>query len=625
MDAKTIRSRFLRFFEDKGHTIVPSAPLVNKDDPTLMFINAGMNPFKDYFTGAKTADDPRVTDTQKCLRVSGKHNDLDEVGFDTYHHTLFEMLGNWSFGDYFKAEAIDWAWTFLTEQLAIEPENLYVTIFGGDAEDGLPADEEAVQFWKQYVPEERILACDKTDNFWEMGETGPCGPCSEIHIDLRSAEEKAHTPGHELVNADHDKVIEIWNLVFIQFDRKANGKLDELPLKSIDTGMGLERLAMVMQGVTSTYDTDIFRPLMQYLEDRFQLEYGRDEMIDVAIRVAVDHIRAAAFAIADGQLPSNNGAGYVIRRIIRRASRFGYQYFGAEAPFLHQLIAILVKQFGEVFPEIKSQQELVTSSIESEEKSFLRTLDQGTKRFEAYLSQHADKQQKVIDGAFAFELYDTFGFPVDLTQVMAREQGWTVDLEGFEAGLKAQRERSRAAQSVETGDWTVLKAAPQGVAFVGYEHLEAQSEILQFREQKQKKTTVAQIVLEQTPFYAESGGQVGDTGWLTKGDERIRVMDTKYQNDLIVHICDKLPQSPEGTWTASVDAERRKKIVANHSATHLLHAALRNVLGEHVEQRGSLVADDYLRFDFSHFQKVTDDELAHIEAMVNRKLPMGCL
>ncbi|MFW5658955.1 MAG: alanine--tRNA ligase [Bacteroidota bacterium] len=621
MDAKEIRSRFLRFFEERGHKIVPSAPIVNKDDPTLMFINAGMNPFKDYLTGAKTAQDPRIADTQKCLRVSGKHNDLDEVGFDTYHHTMFEMLGNWSFGDYFKKEAIAMAWELLTDELGIDKERLYITVFEGDPDDNLPRDEEAAEFWKAHVPEERIIFCSKKDNFWEMGDVGPCGPCSEIHIDLRSDAERAKSPGAELVNADRDDVIEIWNLVFIQYDRKADGKLAELPLKSIDTGMGLERLALVLQGVSSTYDTDLFKPLMAHLEQKFGVRYGAGEkMVDVAIRVAVDHIRAAAFAIADGQLPGNNGAGYVIRRIIRRASRFGYQYFDAKAPFLFELIDILKHQFEDVFPSMAEQYDLVRQSIEQEEKSFLRTLEQGLKRFEEYIAEHADKSDKVIDGDFAFELYDTFGFPVDLTQLMAREQGWSVDLAGFEAGLKAQRERSRAAQSVETGDWTVLRTNKDGVAFVGYDQTEAFTEILQFREQTTKKGKSYQIVLETTPFYAESGGQVGDTGRLTKGGEIIRVLDTKYENELIVHICDRLPSDPTGSWHAEIDVARRNKIRANHSATHLLHAALREVLGEHVEQRGSLVGPDYLRFDFSHFQGLTDEETKRVEDRVNERI-----
>lgn len=618
MTAATLRQRFLDFFASKGHTIVPSAPLINKDDPTLLFINAGMNPFKDVLTGAKPVEHPRIADTQKCLRVSGKHNDLEEVGFDTYHHTFFEMLGNWSFGDYFKEGAIDLAWQFLTEELQLDTNKLYVTVFGGDTTDGLPADAEAEAFWKSRLPAERILRFGRKDNFWEMGDTGPCGPSSEIHIDLRSPEEQTKQPAAELVNNNHPQVIEIWNLVFIQFNRKADGRLETLQMRSIDTGMGLERLALVLQGKQSTYDTDLFAPLFAALRLITGHTYtGGMGMPDVALRVAVDHVRAAAFTIADGQLPSNTGAGYVVRRLIRRALRYGYQYLGVREPFLSGVATQLIVNMGDYFKELNKQRQFIEIAIRLEEQSFLKTLDRGTKRFEEYLAQ--SNPEKTVAGDFAFELYDTYGFPVDLTQLMAKENGWTVDMPGFEAGLAAQRARSKADQTSETDDWSVVHPGPLPV-FVGYTQLVVKTTIRQHRAVKTKKGTVHHVVLAETPFYAESGGQVGDTGWLTNGSERLRVFDTQRENELIVHVTDQAPQDAAGTWTAAVDGDRRAKIVANHSATHLLHAALRRVLGTHVEQRGSWVGPDALRFDFSHPAKPSTDELAEVERLVNEKI-----
>jgi alanyl-tRNA synthetase len=618
MNSRQVRQLFFDYFRRQGHEIYPSAPIVNKDDPTLLFTNAGMNQFKDLFTGDKPATHPRVANTQKCLRVSGKHNDLEEVGYDTYHHTMFEMLGNWSFGDYFKDVAIPLAWKFITEECGIDPSLLYVTVFEGDEANGLPRDMESVAVWKQFLPEDRILFFSAKDNFWEMGDTGPCGPCTEIHIDLRSAADKAQLPGAQVVNTGHSEVIEIWNVVFIQFNRKLDGKLDPLPLKSVDTGMGFERLNMVLQGVTSTYDTDVFTPIRKHLEALTGLVYGKDKMTDVALRVAMDHIRAITFTIADGQLPSNTGAGYVVRRLIRRASRYGFQYLGLREPFLWNLVPLLAEQFQGVFNEVASQQGFIQQVLRQEEANFLQTLERGTRRFEEYMAAQ-DSDTRVINGAFAFELYDTYGFPPDLTRLMATESGWTMDEEGFDAQMAAQRARSQAAAAQETGDWVELQPASLPL-FLGYETLTLEAEVVKYRRIRTKKGDQYQLVLDRTPFYAESGGQVGDTGWLAQAGQRIRVLDTKKENDLIVHWVESLPSDLGGSWVATVDAPRRAAIRANHSATHLLHAALRSVLGAHVEQRGSLVGPDYLRFDFSHFNRMTEDELARVEALVNEKI-----
>ncbi len=617
MKSAEVRKTFLDFFESKGHKIVPSAPMVVKDDPTLMFTNAGMNQFKDIFLGNKPPKYPRVADTQKCLRVSGKHNDLEEVGHDTYHHTMFEMLGNWSFGDYFKKEAIEWAWELLTEVYKINKEDLYVTVFGGDEKDNMDADNEAYGFWKNIIPEDRILYGSKKDNFWEMGDTGPCGPCSEIHIDLRSEEEKKQKPGKELVNKDHPEVIEIWNLVFIEFNRLANGKLEPLPSKHIDTGMGFERLSMVLQGVKSNYDTDIFTPIIAKISEMAGVKYGVDEEKDIAMRVISDHLRAVSFAIADGQLPSNTGAGYVIRRILRRAVRYGFTFLGFEEPFIFKLVPVLVKQMGDVFPELKSQQTLIENVIKEEENAFLRTLAQGIRKFEQYIAANPDK--KIIDGKFAFELFDTYGFPIDLTRLMAKEKGYDVDMDEFEKGLAEQKERSRKAASKDATDWVEFIPGTE-TEFVGYDNLETKSKIVKYRKVDSKKKTVYEVVLDKTPFYAESGGQVGDSGKLVSDEETLNVSDTKKENNLIVHIVDKEPRYPEKEFKAIVDKEKRNLTANNHSATHLLHAALRKVLGKHVEQKGSLVSPDRLRFDFSHFSKVTDEEIKEIESIVNDKI-----
>ena len=617
MNAYEIRNSFLDFFRSKEHAIVPSSPIVVKNDPTLMFTNAGMNQFKDIFLGNQPAKWRRAADTQKCLRVSGKHNDLEEVGHDTYHHTMFEMLGNWSFGDYFKKEAIAYAWEYLTEVVKIDKDKLYVTVFGGDEKDGQPADMEAYNHWKAFVEEDRILYGNKKDNFWEMGETGPCGPCSEIHIDLRDEEARRQVPGRELVNKDDPQVIEIWNLVFMQYNRMANGQLVELPAKHVDTGMGFERLVRVLQGKTSNYDTDVFQPLIQAIAEMSGIAYGQAEKTDVAMRVIADHLRAVSFAIADGQLPSNNGAGYVIRRVLRRAVRYGFTFLGFDEPFVYQLLPILVQQMEHNFPEIKSQQELVGKVIREEEASFLRTLAQGIKRFEGYVEQHPGQD---IDGNFAFELFDTYGFPIDLTQLMASEKGVSVDMEGFKANLEEQKNRSRKAAEKANGDWVVVNATEEPTHFVGYTDLRCESHILRFREVVAKKKTHFEIVLDQTPFYAEMGGEVGDTGTLSSEDETIRILNTVKENNLVIHITEQLPQNPEATFTAAVDAQRRQRIANNHSATHLMHAALRQVLGTHVEQKGSMVDDQRLRFDFSHFAKMTPDEIHQVEAIVNRKI-----
>ncbi|MBR3709458.1 MAG: alanine--tRNA ligase [Bacteroidales bacterium] len=617
MNAYEIRNSFLDFFRSKEHTIVPSAPIVVKNDPTLMFTNAGMNQFKDIFLGNQPSKWKRAADSQKCLRVSGKHNDLEEVGHDTYHHTMFEMLGNWSFGDYFKKEAIAYAWEYLTEVVKIDKDRLYVTVFGGDEKDGQPADMEAYGYWKEHVAEDRIIYGNKKDNFWEMGETGPCGPCSEIHIDLRDDEARKQVAGRDLVNMDDPQVIEIWNLVFMQYNRMADGHLVELPAKHVDTGMGFERLVRVLQGKTSNYDTDVFQPIIQAIAKMSGIEYGKAEKTDVAMRVIADHLRAVSFAIADGQLPSNNGAGYVIRRVLRRAVRYGFTFLGFEEPFVCQLLPILVQQMEHNYPEIKSQQELVSKVIREEEASFLRTLAQGIKRFEGYVEQHPGQD---IDGNFAFELFDTYGFPIDLTQLMASEKGINVDMEGFKANLEEQKNRSRKAAEKANGDWVVVNESEQPTEFVGYTDMSSESHILRFREVVAKKKTHFEIVLDKTPFYAEMGGEVGDTGTLTSENETIKIVNTIKENNLVIHITEQLPQNPEVAFTASIDVERRQRIANNHSATHLMHAALRQVLGSHVEQKGSLVDDQRLRFDFSHFAKMTPEEIQKVEKIVNQKI-----
>jgi alanyl-tRNA synthetase len=627
MTANEIRQAFLDFFASKGHTIVPSAPIVVKNDPTLMFTNAGMNQFKDIFLGEAPAKSPRVADTQRCLRVSGKHNDLEEVGIDTYHHTMFEMLGNWSFGDYFKKEAIEWSWELLTEVYKIDKSRLYVTIFEGDDKEGLPKDQEAFDFWKAFVPEDHILLGNKKDNFWEMGETGPCGPCSEIHYDNRTDAERAKVSGATLVNADDPQVIEIWNNVFMQFNRLKNGSLQPLPAQHVDTGMGFERLVRVIQGKQSNYDSDVFTPMIEFISQKSGKAYNAAAVLGdadwntaVAMRVLADHIRAVSFTIADGQLPSNNKAGYVIRRILRRAVRYSYQYLEFKEPFLNQLVPLLADQFKGVFDELYSQKDFVQKVILEEEVSFLRTLEQGIKHFNNSLTGElvwGDK--KVLSGALVFELSDTYGFPLDLTELMAREKGWGVDIEGFNTALQAQKTRSRAASIVDTGDWVTLK--DEDTVFTGYDETETISHVTKYRKVTAKGKEQYQLVLDKTPFYAESGGQIGDTGELVFPDgEVVYVTDTKKENGLIVHYVDALPEDIDDALTAIVDKERRNNIMNNHSATHLLHAAMKQVLGTHVNQKGSLVNSDYLRFDFSHFAKVTDEELAHIEAIVNEKV-----
>ena len=617
MNAFEIRNSFLEFFRSKEHTIVPSSPIVVKNDPTLMFTNAGMNQFKDIFLGNQPAKFKRASDTQKCLRVSGKHNDLEEVGHDTYHHTMFEMLGNWSFGDYFKKEAIAYAWEYLTEVVKIDKDKLYVTVFGGDEKDGQGPDMEAYNYWLEHVDESRIIYGNKHDNFWEMGETGPCGPCSEIHVDLRDDAARAQIPGRDLVNMDDPQVIEIWNLVFMQYNRLANGQLVELPAKHVDTGMGFERLVRVLQGKTSNYDTDIFQPLIQELAKMSGFAYGKEEKIDVAMRVIADHLRAVSFAIADGQLPSNNGAGYVIRRVLRRAVRYGFTFLNFDEPFVYKLLPILVGQMEHNFPEIKTQQELVTKVIREEEASFLRTLAQGIKRFEGYCEQNKGQN---IDGKFAFELFDTYGFPIDLTNLMAQEKGLEVDMDGFKANLDEQKNRSRKAAEKANGDWVVVKETEQPTQFIGYTETSATCNILRFREVTEKKKTHFEIVLDRTPFYAEMGGQVGDTGILVSENETIKILNTIKENNLAIHITEQLPQNPEMEFTATIDTERRQRIANNHSATHLMHAALRQVLGTHVEQKGSMVDDQRLRFDFSHFAKMSPEEIRQVEDIVNRKI-----
>ncbi|MDH3708782.1 MAG: alanine--tRNA ligase [Cyclobacteriaceae bacterium] len=617
MVSNDIRKKFLEFFQRKQHEIVPSAPMVIKNDPTLMFTNAGMNQFKDYFLGHKKAESKRIADTQKCLRVSGKHNDLEEVGLDTYHHTMFEMLGNWSFGDYFKDEAIAWAWELLTEEYELDPQRLYATYFGGDEKDGLEADHEALEFWKALLPEDRILPFGKADNFWEMGETGPCGPCSEIHYDLRSPEEREEVSAGTLVNQDHPQVIEIWNLVFIQFNRLASGSLESLPENHVDTGMGFERLVRAIQEKSSNYDTDLFQPIIEEISSKGGIPYGKDEAADVAMRVIADHLRALVFAIADGEIPSNNKAGYVIRRILRRAVRYGYTFLDLKNPFMYQLVPLLATKMGDIFPEIDQQKEFIGKVIQEEESAFLRTLSNGLNRFNKYLETLG--KQEPVSGSFAFELYDTYGFPLDLTQLMAREQNRQVDTEEFAKEMKAQKDRSRSAQSKEAGDWIQVRDGDESV-FMGYEQTTASTKIVKYRQVTTKDKSHYQLVLDQTPFYAESGGQVGDTGYLLWEKNKIKVWDTKRENNLIIHMADKLPNPVDATIQAEVDRSRRRAIEYNHSATHLLHAALRKVLGDHVQQRGSLVSPKILRFDFSHFSKVSDDQIQEIEQLVNSKI-----
>ncbi|MFN8275776.1 MAG: alanine--tRNA ligase [Flavobacteriaceae bacterium] len=626
MTSQEIRKKYLDFFQSKNHLIVPSAPIVLKDDPTLMFNNSGMAQFKEYFLGNATPKSPRIADTQKCLRVSGKHNDLEDVGFDTYHHTMFEMLGNWSFGDYFKKEALAWAWEFLTEVLKLDKDRLYVSVFEGNPSENVPFDQEAFDIWKQYVAEDRIILGNKKDNFWEMGDQGPCGPCSEIHIDLRSDAERAAVSGRSLVNADHPQVVEIWNNVFMEFNRKADGSLEKLPAQHVDTGMGFERLCMAMQGVTSNYDTDVFTPLIAKVEQITGLQYTSNEIKDIseeqnktniAMRVIVDHVRAVAFAIADGQLPSNTGAGYVIRRILRRAIRYGFTFLNTKEPFINQLVAVLAEQMGAFFPEIKTQQTLVTNVIREEEASFLRTLEQGLQLLDKVVAETSGKEVK---GEKVFELYDTFGFPKDLTALILKEKGYTYNEAEFDTELEKQKARSRAASEVATDDWTILIDG-NIEQFVGYDQTENQVKITRYRKVDSKKDGVLyQIVLNATPFYPEGGGQVGDKGVLTSANERIDIIDTKKENNLILHLAKKLPENVSASFTAQVNTDLRTATSKNHSATHLMHLALRTILGTHVEQKGSLVAPNYLRFDFSHFSKVTDEELPKVEAFVNARI-----
>lgn len=618
LTAKEIRESFKQFFASKEHQIVPSAPMVVKGDPTLMFTNAGMNQFKDIILGNVPRKYPRVADSQKCLRVSGKHNDLEEVGHDTYHHTMFEMLGNWSFGDYFKKEAINWAWEYLVEVLKLNPERLYATVFEGSPAEGLDRDNEAAGYWEQYLPKDHILNGNKHDNFWEMGDTGPCGPCSEIHIDLRSDEERAAVSGADMVNKDHPQVIEIWNLVFMQFNRKADGSLEPLPAKVIDTGMGFERLCMALQGKTSNYDTDVFQPIIKVIAGMAGTTYGTDKQQDIAMRVIADHIRTIAFAITDGQLPSNAKAGYVIRRILRRAVRYGYTFLDRKEAFMYKLLPVLIETMGDAYPELIAQKTLIEKVIKEEEESFLRTLETGIRLLDKKMEETKAAGKTVLNGVDAFTLYDTYGFPLDLTELILRENGMEADIEEFNKAMQKQKERARNAAAIETGDWITLKEGE--CKFVGYDLFECEAEILRYRQIKQKNKVLYQIVLDQTPFYAEMGGQVGDTGWLIADDEKIGVIDTKRENNLPVHLVTKLPKDVTATFTAKINVKKRIQCECNHSATHLLHEALREVLGTHVEQKGSYVSPDSLRFDFSHFQKVTDEEIRKVEILVGEKI-----
>ncbi len=618
MTANEIRESFKKFFESKGHLIVPSAPMVIKDDPTLMFTNAGMNQFKDIILGNATPKSRRQADTQKCLRVSGKHNDLEEVGHDTYHHTMFEMLGNWSFGDYFKKEAISWAWEYLVDVLKLDPKDLYATVFEGSKEEGLERDEEAAKIWEQYLPKDHIINGNKHDNFWEMGDTGPCGPCSEIHIDSRSEEEKLKVPGAQMVNKDHPQVIEIWNLVFMQYNRKADHSLEPLPAKVIDTGMGFERLVRTMQGKTSNYDTDVFQPLIRVMAEKAGTHYGENEEKDIAMRVIVDHLRAIAFSIADGQLPSNAKAGYVIRRILRRAVRYGYTFLGQKQAFMYSLVPCLVEEMGAAFPEIAAQKELIMKVMKEEEDSFLRTLETGIRLLDKQVEETKAAGSNMLSGERAFTLFDTYGFPLDLTQLICREKGLAVDEDGFRAEMEKQKARARNAAQVEMGDWHVLREGES--RFVGYDFTEYTCHILKYREVKQKKGMVYEAILDETPFYGEMGGEVGDSGELVNGEETIQVLDTKKENGVSVHILNKIPQNPDSEFMACVDVDRRRAIEANHTCTHLLDEALRTVLGAHVEQKGSLVSAEGLRFDFSHFEKVSAEQLREVEHLVNEKI-----
>jgi alanyl-tRNA synthetase len=635
MDSGSIRRTFLKFFEKKSHLIVPSAPLVLKNDPTLLFTNSGMVQFKDYFLGHGTPKSKRIADTQKCLRVSGKHNDLEEVGIDTYHHTMFEMLGNWSFGDYFKKEAIEWAWELLTVEYNLPKDRLYVTVFGGDRDDNLPVDTDAMSYWKKIIPEDRILHGVKKDNFWEMGDTGPCGPCSEIHVDLRSEEEVKKLPGRDLVNMSHPQVIEIWNLVFMEFNRKADGSLEKLPAQHVDTGMGFERLCMAIQKKTSNYDTDVFTPLIDFIGNAAGVKYKQQEQTDIAMRVMADHVRAVSFAIADGQLPSNTGAGYVIRRILRRAVRYGFTFLNFKEPFIYKLVAVLADQLKEVFPELHAQADYVAKVIFEEETSFLRTLDKGINRINQFLGDVSDlavaksvddmadifatREKKIIPGSIAFELYDTFGFPLDLTSLIARERGFSVDEEGFKKEMEKQKSRSKVDAAKETGDW-ILVGEDSKTEFTGYDQLTSTVKITKYRKIKQKNKELVQLVFNKTPFYAESGGQVGDTGHIESKGEKVSILDTKKESELIIHLTDKLPSDLAAEFQAVVQSHKRRMTMNNHSATHLLHAALRQVLGKHVEQKGSLVNEKVLRFDFSHFTAMTPEEIQKVEDIVNDKI-----
>ena len=618
MTANEIRDSFKRFFESKGHTIVPSAPMVIKDDPTLMFTNAGMNQWKDIILGTRDPEPRRRADSQKCLRVSGKHNDLEEVGHDTYHHTMFEMLGNWSFGDYFKEGAIDMAWEYLVDVLRLDPKDLYVTVFEGSPEENLGRDDEAASYWAKHVPADHIINGSKHDNFWEMGDTGPCGPCSEIHLDSRTTEEKAKVPGRELVNKDDPQVIEIWNLVFMQFNRKADGSLEKLAMNVIDTGMGFERLVRALQGKHSNYDTDIFQPIIREISRLSGKEYGRDEQTDVAMRVVADHLRAVAFSIADGQLPGNAKAGYVIRRILRRAVRYAYTFLGQKEAFMYKLLPVFIFEMGKAYPELEAQRELIGRVMKEEEDSFLRTLDKGINLLNGAMDELKAHGETELDGAQAFRLFDTYGFPLDLTELICRENGYTVDEKQFDEEMQKQKQRARNAAQTESSDWTELRQGEQ--QFVGYDYTEHDCRILRYRRVTQKKATFYELVLDYTPFYGEMGGQVGDTGVLVSEDETVQVIDTKRENNQSVHIVKELPKNPEADFMACVDTDKRAASAANHTATHLLDYALKQVLGDHVEQKGSYVSADTLRFDFSHFQKVTDEELRQAERIVNEMI-----